>query len=103
MDPYQVNEYNMLGDIIHFARIRKGYTLESLSEALDITPGHLQHIENGRRNPSVPLLLELMRILEFSVDELVFPEKIPENVLYVDGLTEEQIDALARLIMTMKK
>lgn len=103
MDERHINQYNKLGDTIRSARIRKGYTLEYLAEKLDITPGHMQHMENGRRNPSVPLLLEMMRVLEFSVDELVFPEKVPENVLYVDGLTEQQIDALARLILTIKE
>ena len=91
-----------LGNTIRSSRIKKGYTQEALSELLDITPSHLKQMEGGRRNPSVPLLFQMMELLDFSVDALVFPDRAENRVLHTNGLTEQQIEALSRLIDTMK-
>ena len=60
-----------LGDTIRAARMKKGYTQETFAEMLDITPVHLANIEGSRRKPSVPLLFQMMTLLDFSVDALV--------------------------------
>lgn len=93
----------LLGDTIRAARIKKGYTQDKLSEMLDITLVHLANIEGGRRKPSVPLLFQMMELLDFSVDALVFPARAEGGVLHTDGLTDRQTEALARLIDAMKK
>lgn len=93
----------VLGNTIRAARMQKGYTQEQLSELLDITPAHLKHMEGGRRNPSVPLLFQMMELLDFSVDALVFPGRAASGVLHTDGLTDKQTEALARLIDAMKE
>lgn len=92
-----------LGNAIRSARMKRGYTQEQLSELLDITIGHLQQMEGGRRNPSVPLLFQMMELLDFSVDALVFPERREGDALHTDGLTEREAEALARLIDAMKE
>lgn len=92
-----------LGETIRKARLRKGYTQEYLAELLDITPGHLQHMESERRNPSVPMLFEMMELLDFSVDDLVFSKRTEENILHTDGLTKKEAEALARLVDAMKE
>ena len=92
-----------LGNIIRTARMKKGYTQENLAEMLDITPSHLKMMEGGRRNPSVPLLFQMMKLLDFSVDALVFPERKEAPVLHTDGLTEDEIEALTRLVDAMRK
>lgn len=91
-----------LGNAIRNARIQKGYTQEQLSEQLDITPAHLKHMEGGRRNPSVPLLFQMMELLDFSVDALVFPDRAEAEVLHTEGLTARQVEALSRLIDAIK-
>ena len=93
----------VLGNAIRDARLKKGYTQDKLSEMLDITLVHLANIEGGRRNPSVPLLFQMMELLDFSVDTLVFPERAQSHVLHTDGLSEKEADALARLIDAMKE
>jgi len=95
-------ENRVLGEAIRKARMRKGLTQERLAEMLDITPIHLKNIEGSRRKPSVPLLFQMMRLLDFSVDELVFPERTHENAIYIDGIKPETADALAKLIETLK-
>jgi len=92
-----------LGNALRDARMKKGYTQEQLSEILDITPGHLKHMEGGRRKPSVPLLFQMMELLDFSVDALVFPERGAKAVIHTDGLTDRQRDALARLVDSIKE
>ncbi len=94
-----------LGKAIRSARLEKGYTQEELAEMLDITQGHLQHIESERRNPSVPMLFDLMELLDFSVDALVFPERLEGNMLQIplDRLTKNEAEALIRLIDAMKE
>ena len=91
-----------LGEAIRSARMKKGYTQERLSEMLDITPIHLKNIEGSRRLPSVPLLFQMMALLDFSVDALVFPARAEGHVLHTEGLTERQVEALSRLIDTMR-
>lgn len=92
-----------LGDIIRISRMDKGYTQEQLAEMLDITPGHLKHMESGKRNPSVPLLFQMMKLLDFSVDALVFPDREQAPVIHTDGLTARQTEALVRLVDAMRE
>ena len=92
-----------LGNALRAARRKKGSTQEQLAELLDITPAHLKHMEGGRRNPSVPLLFQMMELLDFSVDALVFPERSVGQALQTDGLTERETEALARLIDAMRE
>lgn len=86
----------LLGAAIQQARAKKGYTQEQLAEMLNISLIHLANIEGGRRNPSVPLLFQMMELLDFSVDALVFPAG--EGTLHTQGLTPREVEALSRLI-----
>ena len=91
-----------LGKAIRSARMRKGITQEALAEMLDITPIHLKNIEGSRRKPSVPLLFEMMEILDMSVDALVFQSR-REPVIHTNGLTEDETEAVARLVDVMRR
>lgn len=93
----------ILGDTIRDARMKKGYTQEEFSEKLGISLVHLANIEGSRRKPSVPLLFEMMELLDFSVDALVFPERAEENILYIDGLSRKEVEVLTRLVDIMKE
>lgn len=92
-----------LGEVIRTARMQNGLTQETLAEQMDITPVHLKNIESSRRKPSVPLLFALMERLGFSVDALVFPERDEGGVIRTDGLTEEELEAVARLVDVMRQ
>jgi len=83
--------------------MRKGLTQEALAEMLDITPIHLKNMESSRRKPSVPMLFALMELLDFSVDALVFPEREEGRVIHAAGLTEEEWEAVQRLVDVMRK
>ncbi len=96
-------ETRELGEAIRAARMRKGLTQEALAELLDITPIHLKNMESSRRKPSVPLLFALMKLLDFSVDALVFPERREGGVIHTGGLTEEESEAVERLVDVLRR
>ena len=96
-------EIRELGEAIRAARMRKGLTQEALAELLDITPIHLKNIESSRRKPSVPLLFALLELLGFSVDALVFPEGSGNSVIRTEGLSEEELEAVERLVDVMRR
>ena len=96
-------DIRMLGDTIRTARMKKGYTQDQFAEMLDISHIHLANIEGGRRNPSVPLLFQMMELLDFSVDALVFPVREGAPVLPSDGLTPGEVEALAQLVDAMRR
>ena len=53
----------------------KRITQEELAEMLEVSPTHVKHIESGHRKPSVEILFALAKILNISLDEVVFPKK----------------------------
>lgn len=73
-------ETRALGDAIRAARMKKGLTQDALSELLDITPTHLKNIEGSRRKPSVPLLFQMMELLDLSRGCSGVPEQGGEQV-----------------------
>lgn len=96
-------EMRELGEAIRAARMRKGLTQEALAELLDITPIHLKNMESSRRKPSVPLLFAMMELLDLSVDALVFPERAQGGAIHTGGLTDEERDAVQRLVDVMRR
>ena len=96
-------DLRQLGEAIRAARMKKGMTQEALAEKLDITPIHLKNIEGSRRKPSVPLLFEIMALLDLSVDALVFPARSEGAVIHTDGLTEEELRAVAHLVDLLRR
>lgn len=73
--------HDAIGKAIKVSRIEHRYTQDELAEKVNITIQHLQKIENGSRKPSVELLYNLTQILNFSVDDIFFPQAIPDDQL----------------------
>lgn len=67
----------------------KRITYEELAEMLDISPTHIKHIESGHRKPSIEILFEIARVLNLSLDGVVFPKDITQS-----DLTRGKIDRL---------
>lgn len=49
----------------------KGFTQKHLGEALNISVSTISHYENGTREPSIEILIQMSEILGVSVDYLV--------------------------------
>ena len=73
-------ETRALGDAIRAARMKKGLTQDALSE-----------------------LLQMMELLDLSVDALVFQSREESRCLRMDGLSEREAEALERLVDAMRE
>ena len=72
-------ELTALREAIRNERKNKRITQEELAEMLEVSPTHVKHIESGRRKPSIEILFELAKILNISLDEVVFPKNRTPN------------------------
>lgn len=87
-----------LGNAIRAARMARGISQEKMAELLDITTSHLKHIESEHRKPSIEVLFRLATLLDLSLDRLLFPEHPHTPVIHTEGLTPEEVGAVARLV-----
>lgn len=67
--------YYEIGQKIRKFRKAKGLSQEQLSEAVNISVTHLSHIETGNTKLSLPVFVELARVLEVQTDELLYDVK----------------------------
>lgn len=61
------------GRLVETARIEKAYSRERLGELAGVSSKHIYNIEHKAAVPSVPLLLELIRILELPPERVLYP------------------------------
>ena len=61
-----------IGERIKSLRNERGLTQEELAEMLEVSPTHVKHIESGHRKPSIEILFEITKILNISLDGVVF-------------------------------
>lgn len=69
------NNSNLLGNMIREGRERLHLTQEELAEKVQVNLTHYGNIERGTGNPSLPLFIEIVKILNLSVDAYLYPEK----------------------------
>lgn len=72
-------DFMPIGQAIKKAREAKELTREQLSEQLDITPRHLQSIENEGQHPSFQLFVQLITMFHISADQYIFSDKHVEK------------------------
>ena len=65
-------ELALLWEAIRNERKDKRITQEELAEMLEVSPTHVKHIESGHRKPSIEILFEITKILNISLDGVVF-------------------------------
>lgn len=68
-----------LGRRVRERRTQLGMKLEQLAEAIDRAPSQVSAIENGKREPTLPVLRALAQALDCSVDELLANEAPSER------------------------
>lgn len=68
-----------IGQAIKKVREQSGLTREQLAEQLDITPRHLQSIENEGQHPSFQLFVQLVTKFNISADQYIFWSKQAEK------------------------
>lgn len=63
---------HQLGYRLKAAREERNLTQERLAEMVGITPGYLSEIENKKTIPSFTILASLCRILNLSLDDIIY-------------------------------
>ena len=64
-------DFRVLGKKIQKVRKRRGIRQAELADMLDISYQYMSMIENGHRQVSLPLLVEIARLLEVTTDDLL--------------------------------
>lgn len=64
-------DFRPLGNAIKTERARRQLSREQFSEKIDRATRHLQAIENDGQHPSLDLLVEIVTLLDISVDEYI--------------------------------
>lgn len=60
-------------------RLEKGFTHQSIAEALNIGRTTYTNIELGTKNPSLPLALKIKQLLKYSKDDIFLNEVVPKR------------------------
>ena len=97
-------ELTALREAIRNERKNKRITQEELAEMLEVSPTHVKHIESGHRKPSIEILFELAKILNISLDEVVFPKnKTPHDATRgkIERLLDISDEASLRFILSV--
>ena len=79
MKMYQYNkrlDFHALGREIKRKREAKGWTQEYLAQLVDRTPRSIMYIENRGQHPSLNTFYQLVTLLDISVDQFFFPDKL---------------------------
>ena len=64
-------DYFKIGDRIRKYRKAQGMSQELLAEKIGISVTHMSHIETGNTKLSLPVLVELAKVLEVQTDDLL--------------------------------
>ena len=100
-----------IGGNIQVAREQAGYTQDTLSEMLGMTPNHLSAIERGASGISLEALQRLCRLLGVSADRIIFGTDEPETealalarrISDIKPEYRQQVQELLSAILNMSK
>lgn len=82
-------DFKAFGQVIKEARKAKGISRNQLADQMGIAPRYIASIENSGQHPSLQIFYELVTLLDVSVDQFFFPNKI-ENI----STQRRQLDSL---------
>lgn len=69
-------DFHALGREIKRKREAKGWTQEYLAQLVDRTPRSIMYLENRGQHPSLNTFYQLVTLLDISVDQFFFPDKL---------------------------
>ena len=69
-------DFHGLGMALKQAREEKGWTQEYLAQLVDRTPRSIMYMENRGQKPRLNVFYQLVTLLEISVDQFFFPDKL---------------------------
>ena len=99
------------GEQIKNYRINLGMTQNQIASELDVTPGYISNVENGRTAMSLRLLIYYSKLMGITLDELVgniepdYKKSATDNALWaiIQTLDEGQKEKLLETIKIWQK
>lgn len=102
-------DYYKIGQRIRKFRKLREWSQEQLAEQIGISTVHMSHIETGSTKLSLPVLVEIAKVLHVSTDELLFDagERQKEEALddvetMLQSCTPNQSKIIAEVIQSLK-
>lgn len=80
-------DYYKIGQKIRKYRKAMGMTQEELAERVEISVTHMSHIETGNTKLSLPVLVDISKVLEVRTDDMLF-DSPSEKEISIKELTE---------------
>ena len=81
-------DYSLIGRQIALYRRRSRITQEQLAELCNISVSHINRIENGRKKPSLDVLITIADVLGTTMDHLLSGNQRNDYFTYFDEITE---------------
>ena len=100
--------YCKIGQRIRKYRKAKAMSQEDLAEKIGISVTHMSHIETGNTKLSLPVFVDIARILEVQTDDLLLDECTGRNIAerelneILDSCSTEQIRIILAIIKATK-
>lgn len=101
-----VIDYVRIGRKIQKLRNSKSLTQSYVAEMADISISHMSNIETAKTKPSLIALSKISRILECTLDEIVFDDEITlqyKQLRILENSTEFEIRIFEDIVDSIKK
>lgn len=102
-------DYVEIGQKIRILRKKRNLSQEQLAEKVWISTTHMSHIETGSTKLSLPVLVDLARVLEVGTDEILSmpahsekTEAVDAIVKTLDSCTPQQARVLKEILLAAK-
>ncbi len=103
-------DYYKIGQRIRKIRKACGLSQEELAEKVGISVTHMSHIETGNTKLSLPVLVDISKILQVSTDELLYDKPYSDKTQIkqeisslIDSCSEKEAKILIETIKSLKK
>lgn len=101
-------DYFKIGQQIRKYRKAHGLSQEQLAEQIGISVTHMSHIETGNTKLSLPVLVELAKILEVHTDDLLCETPLERKAAYgeldkiLEGCSTQQMRIITDIVRATK-
>lgn len=89
-------DYIQMGKRIHDARKSMNITQGRLSEMCECSSKHLSAVENGKKKPSIELLVKLSSALQVSIDSFLVDSPASHSNFFIDDVIAEKLSRLEK-------
>lgn len=99
-------DYVEIGQRIQRLRVKKGYTQRYVSEMTGMSLSHVSNIETGKTKASLKALAKISRVLECTIDEMIFDDEISleyKRYLSLPKLGEFELRVVNDFIASVRK